>query len=65
MHATFTHFLTVGYFIQRVIAFYKGLELNFVYGALTCSSAALGLLLGTRDYNLMPLALQAAVSKIK
>ena len=38
------------------IAFYQGLELNFVFGALTCSSAIptrlLGLALHVRDYNL-------------
>ena len=33
------------------VAFYQGLELSFLYGALTCSSA-IGLVLHTRDYNL-------------
>ena len=42
------------------LAFYQGLELNFVYGVLTCSSA-----IRTRDYNLAPLAFLAAVGKIK
>ena len=50
-------------------AFYQGLELNFVYGTLTCGSAiilaVLSLLLRACDYNLAPLALMAAVSKIK
>ena len=41
------------------LAFYRGLELSFVYGALSCSSAVLGLMLRNRDYNL------AAVTKIK
>ena len=53
------------------LAFYQlGFELSFVYGALTCSSAiqslaALGLVLRTRDFNLSPSALVAAVGKIK
>ena len=47
------------------LAFYQGLELGFVYGTLTLSSAALGLVLRTRDYNLAPSALVAEVSKIK
>ena len=47
------------------LAFYQGLELSFVYGALTGSRAALGHVLCTRDYNLGPSALVAAASKIK
>ena len=38
--------------INPSIAFHQGLELGFMYGALTCS--ALGLVLRTRDYNLTP-----------
>ena len=54
--------------LSHLVAFYQGLELGFVYGALTSSSAirlaALGLVLRIRDYNLAPSALKAAVSKI-
>ena len=49
--------------IYELLAFYQGLELSFVYGALTCISASL--VIRTRDYNLAPSALMAAASKIK
>ena len=47
-----------------LLSLYQGSELNFVFGALTCSRASLAV--GprcTRNYNLKPLALVAAVSK--
>ena len=53
------------------VAFYQGLALNFAYGALTLSSAfcgiskALGFVLRTCDYDLVPLRLVAAASNIK
>ena len=47
------------------LAFYQGLKLSLVYGALTCCSAALGLVLHTRDYSFVPSALMATVIKIK
>ena len=47
------------------LAFYQGLKLSFVYGALIFSITALGLVLRTRHYNLAPSALVAVVGKIK
>ena len=44
--------IDVAIYLSTNIAFHQGLELSFVYGALTCSSAslaALGLVLRTRD----------------
>ena len=53
-----------GFGRKTMLAFYQGLELGFVYGALTSSLATLGLVLCTHDNNLAPSALLAAVSKI-
>ena len=51
--------------IRYTVAFYEGLELSFVYVALTCSNAVLGLVLLTCDNNLAPSTPVAAFSKIK
>ena len=51
--------------LMSTLAFHQGLELSFVNGALTCSSAALGFVLRTFDCNLAPSALVVAFSKIK
>ena len=54
--------------ITYLVAFYEGLELDFVFGALTHSSgylAPLGLALHARDFKLAPSALVAVVGKKK